>query len=152
MGVQKRKKMCNRIRKQDWQNSGFKFNTEQLSVEPKFSFYKEFKFFFSYLTMKQTKLFSNKKKQKNKNRWNYSRKWIPTQFQVCVRVYKGNRETSRMVIEKCVHRAKIFLFNNKSKYSCSFLFWTVRFHFSFFSFFFFLVVSFWREEINPALV
>jgi hypothetical protein len=58
-----------------------------------------------------------------------------TQFQVCVRVYKGNRETSRMVIEKCVHRAKIFLFNNKSKYSCSFLFWTVHFHFSFFKFF-----------------
>jgi hypothetical protein len=56
---------------------------------------------------------------------------------VCVRVYKGNRETSRMVIEKCVHRAKIFLFNNKSKYSCSFLFWTVRFHFSFFFIFFF---------------
>ena len=57
-------------------------------------------------------------------------------------MYVCIKETERRHVWslKNVHRAKIFLFNNKSEYSCSFLFWTVRFHFSYlflFIYFFF---------------
>jgi hypothetical protein len=132
MGVQKRKKMCNRIRKQDWQNSGFKFNTEQLSVEPKFSFYKEFKFF-SYLKMKQTKLFSNKKTKIDgiiqENEFLHS----PRCVYVCI---KGTERRHVWSLKNvCIERKYFYLTTNLNTVVVSY-FGRFVFIFHFFSFFF----------------
>ena len=136
MGVQKRKKMCNRIRKQDWQNSGFKFNTEQLSVEPKFSFYKEFKFFFLIWRWNKQNSFQIKKKQKNKNRLNYSRKWIP-QSSRCVYVcIKGTERRHVWSLKNvCIERKYFYLTTNLNTVVVSY-FGRFVFIFHFFSFFF----------------